>query len=145
MPQTSQNYNNHVRWFPPFHFFVAPVLLLNFLNAARIAWTSPSASTAFGALVAAALVGVALLSRLMVITVQDRVIRLEMRLRLHELLPLDLQGRISELTSDHLVALRFASDAELPDLIRQVLGGGPTTRKEIKLKIKNWQGDHLRA
>ena len=145
MPQTSQNYNNHVRWFPPFHFFVAPVLLLNFLNAARIAWTSPSASTAFGALVAAALVGVALLSRLMVITVQDRVIRLEMRLRLREVLPADLQGRINELTRDQLVGLRFASDAELPELVRQVFGGGLTSRKDIKLKVKNWQGDYLRA
>lgn len=145
MPQTSQTYKNHVRWFPPFHFFVAPVLLLNFVNVARIAWVSPSGSTAFAALVAAALFGLALLTRAMVATVQDRIIRLEMRLRLREVLPHDLQGQIGELTCGQLVALRFASDAELPELVRQVLAGVAKTKRDIKVKIQKWQGDYLRA
>src|ERR1700674_3030086 len=110
MSQPTQNYKNHVRWFPLFHFLVMPVLLLNFLNGARHVWLAPSRSTGFALLVAAALVMLALSARLMALTVQDRVIRLEMRLRLHELLPPDLRGRINELTRDHLVALRFASD-----------------------------------
>ena len=145
MPQIPQTYKNHVRWFPPFHFFVLPVLLLNFVNTAWIVWTNPSTGTAFAWLVAAALLGLAVLSRVMAVTVQDRLIRLEMRLRLHDALSPDLQSRINELTRDQLVALRFASDAELPELVRQVLGGSLTTRKEIKLKVKNWQGDYLRA
>ena len=145
MPQTPQTYKNHIRWFPPFHFFVLPVMLLNFLNAGRHVWLSPSRSTAFALLVAAALLGLTVLARVMAVTVQDRVIRLEMRLRLRELLPPDLQGRISELTPDQFVALRFACDAEMPELVRQALGGGLKTRREIKLKIKDWQGDHLRA
>lgn len=145
MSQPSQSYKNHARWFPPFHFFVLPVLVLNFLNSARHVWQIPSRSTAFALLVAAALLALALSARAMAVTVQDRVIRLEMRLRLREVLPPDLQGRIDELTRDHLVALRFASNAELAELVRQILGGGLTKRRDIKLKVKDWQADWLRA
>lgn len=145
MPQTPQNYQNHTRWFPPFHFFVLPVLLINFLYGGWIVWKSPSGSTVFGWIVAAALFMAALLARVMAVAVQDRVIRLEMRLRLREVLPQDLQGRINDLTVEQLVGLRFASDAELPELVRQVLAGGLPKRKDIKLKVKNWQGDYLRA
>jgi hypothetical protein len=145
MPDASQNYKNHIRWFPPLHFFVLPVLLLNFLNGARHVWQSPSLSTAFAWLVATSLVMLAVLSRVMAVKVQDRVIRLEMHLRLREVLPPDLRGRINDLTPDQLVALRFASDGELPELIRQVLAGTLTKRKDIKLKVKNWQADYLRA
>jgi uncharacterized protein DUF6526 len=145
MSQPAQNYKNHIRWFPPFHFFVMPVLLLNFLNGARHVWLAPSRSTAFALLVATALVMLALSARMMAVTVQDRVIRLEMRLRLREVLPPDLQGRINELTRDQLVALRFASDVELAELIRQVLSGELTKKRDIKLKVKNWQADSLRA
>jgi hypothetical protein len=145
MSEPVQNYKNHVRWFPVFHFFVMPVLLVNFVNSARHIWQAPSRSTAFASLVAAALVMLALSARMMAVTVQDRVIRLEMRLRLREALPPELQGRINELTRGQLVALRFASDAELAELIPQVLGGDLTKSREIKLKVKNWQGDFLRA
>jgi hypothetical protein len=79
------------------------------------------------------------------VTVQDRVIRLEMRLRLQRILPPELQTRIQDLTHRQLVALRFASDAELPVLVREILDGKLTTGKEIKLRVKNWQGDWLRA
>ncbi len=145
MPQAPQEYKNHVRWFPPFHFFVVPVLLLNFLNGARHVWLNPSLSTAFAWVVATALVMLAVLSRVMTVAVQNRVIRLEMRLRLREVLPPDLRGRINDLTPEQLVALRFASDGELPELVRQVLGGTLTKQKDIKLKVKSWQGDYLRA
>jgi len=148
MPQSAQslqNYKNHVRWFPPFHFFVMPVLLLNFLNGVRHVWLAPSRSTAFALLVAAALVLFALSARRMAVTVQDRVIRLEMRLRLRELLPPDLRGRINELSRSQLVALRFASDVELTELVRQVLAGELSKTSDIKVKVKNWQADSLRA
>jgi hypothetical protein len=142
---TPQTYKNHTRFFPLFHFFVVPVLLANFLNAIRHVWQEPTRSTAFAMLVAFALVGLALAARVMAVTVQDRVIRLEMRMRLRELLAPALQGRTSELTRQQLVALRFASDAELRELVPQVLGGSLATPKDIKLKIKEWQGDYLRA
>ncbi len=77
--------------------------------------------------------------------VQDRVIRLEMRLRLAGLLPADLQARIQELTVDQLVSLRFASDAELPGLTRKVLDDKITDRKSIKKLVKDWQADWMRA
>jgi len=81
----------------------------------------------------------------MALKVQDRVIRLEMRLRLSEVLPADLKGRIPELTTRQLVGLRFASDAELPDLVRRVLAGSLANPTDIKKAVAHWQGDYLRA
>jgi hypothetical protein len=95
--------------------------------------------------VAFALAGGALAARVMVLAVQDRVIRLEMRLRLREVLPADLHARIAELTREQLVGLRFAGDGELPDLVRQVLAGSLKNTTEIKKAVKQWQGDYLRA
>ena len=145
MAERVQTYKNHVRLFPPFHLFVLPVLLIHFLNQIRHLWLAPSRSTGFAAVVALAIMTLAVLSRVMTVTVQDRMIRLEMRLRLIQTLPPDLQARINDLTRRQLVALRFASDAELPGLVRDVLEGRLTTVKEIKLRVKDWQADWLRA
>ena len=84
-------------------------------------------------------------SRLMALKAQDRVIRLEMHLRMRELLPADLVPRIGELSPSHLVALRFAGDRELADLVREVLAGKLTTQKAIKQRITDWKGDYLRV
>ena len=94
---------------------------------------------------ATSLLMLGLLSRVQVISVQDRVIRLEMRLRLRRLLPPDLQARIHELTPRQLIAMRFASDDEMTDLTREVLAGNLSTTRAIKTRVKNWQGDFLRA
>jgi hypothetical protein len=145
MAERVQTYKNHPRLLPAFHFFVLPVLLLNVLNEVRRAWRNPSEGSLFVVVVAVALFTLAFLSRSQALTVQDRVIRLEMRLRLQRLLPPELQTRIHELTHRQLVALRFASDAELPGLVREILDGKLTTGKEIKLRVKNWQSDWLRA
>ena len=145
MAQTPQTYKNHARFFPLYHFFVTPVLLLNVVNAIRHVYLRPSLATGWALIVAAAFVGLALAARLMALTVQDRVIRLEMRLRLEKLLPADLRARIDDLTPKQLVALRFASDAELADLVRDVLAGKLATQKAIKESVRNWNGDYLRA
>jgi len=145
MPQTPQTLKNHARFFPPYHFFVMPVLLLNFLNGIRHVWLLPSRSTGFALLVAAGLLMLGFTARAMALTVQDRVIRLEMRLRLQELLPADLRSRTHELTRQQIVALRFASDGEMPELVREVISGNLTTQKAIKERVKSWQGDYLRA
>ena len=79
------------------------------------------------------------------VKVQDRVIRLEMRLRLQQILPENLRAKIEELTPGQLVGLRFAGDEELPGLVQEVLDGKLAKQKEIKRKIKNWQADHLRC
>lgn len=145
MSQTTQSYDNHARRFPPFHFFVFPVLSVYVLDSVRHVWDSPTLSTGFALVVAVALFMTPILARIQALKAQDRVIRLEMRLRMREVLPPDLQGRINELTPEHMIGLRFAGDAELPELVRQVLGGRLTTTKSIKQVVKDWQADHLRV
>ena len=145
MTEGVQAYKNHVRWLPAYHFFVVPVLLLNVLNAARYLWRTPNPGTGLGVLVAAALLILGFVSRTQALTVQDRVIRLEMRLRLRQILPPDLQAHINGLTRHQLVALRFASDDELAELVRETVAGKLPTSKDIKLRVKNWQADYLRA
>ena len=145
MADAVQSYQRHTRWLPGFHFFVLPVLLVNLVNAGRHVWMDPTLHFGWELIVAAALLGVAFLSRAQAITVQDRVIRLEMRLRLRGILPPDLQPGIETLTHRQLVALRFASDAEMAELVRDVLAGKLSTSKDIKMRIKNWQPDSLRA
>src|SRR5262249_51453582 len=130
---------------PPFHFFVMPVLLINVLNETRHLYVDPTRHNLWGLIVALALITLALSARIMALAVQDRVIRMEMRQRLTMCLPADLQGRIGDLTRGQLVALRFASDAELPDIVRDVLAGKLAAQKAIKMRVKNWQGDYLRA
>jgi hypothetical protein len=143
--QPTQNYENHTRFFPLFHFFVLPVLMINLISALVGLRNGISFASILSVLVAAALAALALASRLSALTVQDRVIRLEMQTRLARLLPADLQPRIGEFTPGQLVSLRFASDGELPALARQVLDEKLDDRKTIKRRIKNWQGDFLRA
>jgi hypothetical protein len=145
MTAATQTYKNHTRLFPLYHFVVLPILLLNFLNSVRHLFLAPNRSTVWAMVVAFGLAAFALAARVMVLTVQDRVIRLEMQLRLMRVLPPDLQARIAQLQLGHLVALRFASDEELPALVRDVFEGRLRTRKEIKLRVKNWQPDWLRA
>jgi|SRR6478735_7091342 len=145
MAGSGQSYKNHVRFFPPFHFIAAPILLLYLVNELRHVWLNPNRSTAFAALVAFGIVTALLSSRLMALKVQDRVIRLEMRARMRDLLPPDLQARVHELTPQQTVALRFAGDAELAELVRGVLSGKLANQKAIKLAITDWQGDYLRA
>ena len=145
MSQAEQNYKNHARLLPLFHFFVLPVLFANLLYSVGLAWSNPSLGTGLGVLVALALQMIPILARLMALKAQDRVIRLEMRLRLREKLPLDMHSRINELTPEHMIGLRFAGDAELPELVRQALGGTLTTTKSVKEMVKDWQADHLRV
>ena len=144
--QKTQNFQNHVRLVPPFHMFVLPVFLLNLgWTIYHLVKTGISFETVLGVLMGFALITFALFARLFALSVQDRVIRLEMRLRLAEILPVDLRPRIPEFTVAQLVSLRFASDPELPALARKVLDEKMSDRKAIKQLIKNWQGDYVRA
>jgi hypothetical protein len=142
---TEQNFKNHGRIIPLFHGLAFPIVVANLLWAVYRAFARPSWDTAIAALLGVALVLMFFFMRIFALTVQDRVIRLEMRLRMRELLPPDLVARIPEFTVGQLVALRFASDAELPGLARKVLDERLTDRRAIKQLIKNWQADHLRA
>jgi hypothetical protein len=141
-----QNFSNHVRFFPPFHFFVVPVLLINFFWSSYRWKTSGFSVDGFEYVVVAAALLIGFLSaRMMALSVQDRVIRLEEQLRYQRLLPADLKPRIGEFTVSQCVALRFASDAELPALARKVLDEKLNQRKAIKQLVKNWRPDYLRA
>jgi hypothetical protein len=143
---SEQNFSNHTKFVPAFHFFVLPVLFLN-VGWAAMRWkhTLWSLDGAVWVLTSVALLVGFLTARLFALTVQDRVIRLEERLRFERLCPADLQTRFGEFERGQLVSLRFASDAELPVLARKVLDEKIKERKVIKQQIKNWRADHLRA
>ncbi len=140
---SEQNIKNHVRLVPPFHFFVLPVLAVNLVwSLVRLRLTFAGM---FGVIFALALVLLALHARFFALKVQDRLIRLEERLRYERVLPEELRWRADELTTDQFVSLRFAGDEELPSLVRKVLDERVTERKSIKQLIKNWRPDYLRA
>jgi hypothetical protein len=144
MPE--QNFGNHARFVPLFHFFAGPVFFVNFIwSLVRLWHLGFTFAGIFGVIFAAALVIIAFEARLFALAVQDRVIRLEERLRYAQVLPADLQARTADLTLDQIVSLRFASDAELPVLTRKVLDEKLTERKAIKQLIKTWRPDYQRA
>jgi hypothetical protein len=149
-PQTVEN---HARYVPLHHFVASPLLLLNlFWSCYRIyhvvrvnGGRFDLVNSIIELLVAFALILLWVYLRVFPLSVQDRVIRLEMRLRLAELLPQDLRPRIVELRPRQLIALRFASDQELPELARKVLDEKIAGSGEIKRLVRNWQPDHLRV
>jgi len=143
---TEQTFANHGRFVPPYHFFVIPVLVINF-GWSIYRWKVAGFSVdGFISIVVALAVLLGFLTvRLMALSVQDRVIRVEERLRYERLLPADLKPRVAEITVNQFVSLRFASDAELPALARKVLDEKLDNRKAIKQLIKNWRPDYLRA
>ena len=143
---SEQNYGNHVKWTPLFHFVAAPILVFYFVWMCVRMWKAHfSVETVEYVIFAVGLLAALFASRLAALKVQDRVIRLEERLRMTRLLPEDLKLRIEEFRTGQLVALRFASDAELPALARKVLDEKIVEGKQIKLLVKNWRGDYLRA
>ena len=142
---TTQTFANHARVVPAYHYVAFFILAINVLWTAYRAVRMFSPDTAIAFLVSIALIILFLYARQFAITAQDRIIRLEMRLRMQKLLPSDLQPRITDFTVGQLIALRFASDEELPDLARKVLAGNITSRKEIKKLIRNWIPDFLRV
>ncbi|HLE56754.1 MAG TPA: DUF6526 family protein [Rhodothermia bacterium] len=144
MAQRSQSYKSHRRYIPVYHFFALPVVILNVVVEIARLTRSPTLYQAWLVLLALALAIFIVVARSMAARVQDRVIRLEERMRLGRLLPEELRGRIDELRPSHLVALRFASDEELPDLARRCLTGELTRAEQIKKEIRTWRPDYLR-
>ncbi len=142
MPQSA---TNHARTIPVFHYFALPVVFINIVVAIIMAVRSPSLLAAWGVFVAAALAVGVLFGRVHALSAQDRVIRLEETLRMQRVLPADMQGEISQLKRFDFVALRFASDAELPELVKRVRAGEFAKPLDIKKAIKNWREDHLRV
>jgi hypothetical protein len=146
MPEP-QNLKNHTRFDPPWHFFIAPVLLLNILFSIGYAihhWPEHRVLCLWWILLSVVVLMAVGKARAHSMMVQDRVIRLEERLRMKALLGADEYARAEALTADQLIGLRFASDAELPGLVKKTLDQN-LTRKQIKELIVSWRPDYLRV
>jgi hypothetical protein len=143
--EPTQSYSNHARMVPGFHYVTGLFVIVFAGWSIWHAMTSRTAAAHFEMLGAFGLVGTYWYARVFPLKAQDRVIRLEEQLRMMRLLPDDLRPRIGELSARQLIALRFASDAEIPELVRTVLAEGITDSKAIKQKIRTWKPDTHRV
>jgi hypothetical protein len=146
-----QLFTNHTRFDPLFHFFLVPVFAIGLIMALIHFFAHLGEGdfrdhfhSALLILLAIAFLVLVFKTRLYALRVQDRIIRLEERLRLMQLLPETLRTRISELSEDQLIALRFASDVEVPKLAERVLNE-KLSRKDIKKLVQNWRPDYWRV
>jgi hypothetical protein len=142
--EASQNLSNHTRLDPPFHFFILPVFAISLIVTIVHLVRRPSVHCAWLVVFMIAAIAAIFKIRLYALRVQDRVIRLEERLRLATLLDPALRPRIAEFTESQLVALRFASDAELPALAARALNE-KLSNSEIKKSIQHWRPDYWRV
>jgi hypothetical protein len=146
-----QSFAHHTRWDPLYHFFIVPIFvialvmtLVHFFAHITHGDIRDHIHSFLLILLAVALLLVVFKMRLYSLKVQDRVIRLEERLRLHQLLAEPLRARIPELTEDQLCGLRFASDAEIPMLVERTLNE-KLSRGDIKKAIQTWRPDYWRV
>jgi hypothetical protein len=144
MPSRAQNLANHARYVPMFHFVLSALLILGFYHWSRLCWESLTQEHVWGLIESIALLILGWYVRAFPVGVQDRVIRLEMRLRLGRVLSPTQFDRFDELSTPQVVALRFASDAELPGLVSEVLEGKLVRPGDIKKRIRIWQPDEQR-
>lgn len=142
--QSSQTFANHVRYDPGFHFTLFPVAVITEIILIRNAWHAGTLMAWWWAVVGLAAMWGILKMRIYSLTVQDRVIRLEENLRMAKLLPSTQHELIPQLTRRQLVALRFASDAELPALVQRCVTE-KLDSKQIKQAIQDWRGDYHRV
>lgn len=140
-----QSFANHTRWHPAFHFFILPVMLINFVWAIVTFVQGPGWSSGWWIVVSLALLMLTAFVRTYSLKVQDRVIRLEERLRYQQLLSPALAEQASTLSAAQTVALRFAADEELEKLVSSVLSGKFVKTKDIKRAIEQWRADHFRV
>jgi len=143
--RSSQNFENHVRHDVFMYAYVGMFLAAILLGVLAVALELAILVIVAVAVLAIACAFMAINARGYALKVQDRVICLETRLRLERVLPEDLAGRVGEFSLNQLVALRFASDGELPELARKVLEEGIQERAEIKKLVKDWQPDTMRV
>ena len=143
MAEKPQSFQNHTRLDPLFHQFLGPLSFILLIAAVTSFVRNVGWMTAFQVVAAIWAVVATFKIRLYALKVQDRIIRLEERLRMHELFSEPLKSRIGEFTESQLIALRFASDGELPALAEKALQG--LDQKQIKASIKTWRPDYFRV
>ena len=139
-----QSFENHAKVVPVYHYFTFGLIVVYVVYRLYVTATAFSLDALLTLLFAVGVLMVFFWARLFALRVQDRVIRLEMRLRLSQLVPA-LGGRLDEFTTNQLCSLRFASDGELPALAEKVLAEKLDDRKAIKRLIRDWQPDLHRA
>lgn len=142
---TPQTYANHTRWHRPWHFFIVPVMLINFVWAIVDFVKTPGRNSGWWVVVSLALVVLTVFVRTNSLKVQDRLIRLEEKLRYQQVLSAALLEQSSTLGTGQIIALRFAPDDELEGLVSAVLAGKLTKPTQIKQAIKNWRSDTFRV
>jgi hypothetical protein len=146
MAPQPQTFENHARHFPLFHFVASPLLALYLLYTLFMLVRFPSLATLASVVLAAGVNAALFAGRTMVLVVQNRVIRLEMALRLERVLgAVAAAEAIASMPLGRLIALRFASDAELPALIARVRSNELASNRDVKQAIREWQPDYLRA
>ena len=143
--EITQTYETHRRWHPVVHFVILPILSINVIVAIVFAVRYFSLYAIWNAIVALAVAGLAFVVRFYATKNQDRIIRLEEMVRLFRVLPEDLRKRVGELTIGQLIALRFCTDEDLPELTRAILAGEIRSRENIKRRIRNWRPDTQRV
>lgn len=144
MATPTQSFENHARFVPLYHYVTYPLILVVLVWSVVRLVQVPSTDRLLVFLLAMGLALTAYWARAFALGVQDRVIRLEERLRLERLLTGGLRTRIDDLTVEQLIGLRFASDAELEELVGHVLDEGISDRKAVKAKVRSWRADHQR-
>lgn len=146
MPDTrTQSAASHARYNPLYHFVALPLVTVFLVYAVMRAIDVPTRDTVLDAVLALGVLAGVVAARLMALTVQDRLIRLEETIRMQRVLPASQQGDIGQLRRRHFVALRFAPDEELPGLVRRVAAGELVDGKSIKQAIRTWRPDWFRA
>ena len=145
MADTPQTFANHTRWQPPIHYFVLPVLLVNVFWTVIVFIKDPNRNSGWAIMVSLALLTLLFYVRLNPLKAQDRIIRLEEKLRYQKVLSPAVCQQTSALTPGQIIALRFAGDDELEELVSAVLAGKFAKNSEIKRAIKHWRADTFRV
>ncbi len=144
MSNSPQDFKHHARFDPLFHFFLASIVIANLICAIVLVIRHPHWHAAWWLVLSVAALVATFKLRLYSLKVQDRVIRLEERLRLQALAPAEWRTQIYRLSEDQLIGLRFASDEEVVELAKQALENN-LNRKQIKERIKSWRADFWRV
>lgn len=144
MANDSQNFSNHSKFVPGYHYVTLLLAATFVLLSVKRLIANTGADSVYFLIGALALVGTTWYARTFALQAQNRVIRLEERLRLARVLPADLQANADAITPSQLIGLRFASDGDVVELARKAIANPAMTAKEIKMQIKNWRADHYR-
>jgi hypothetical protein len=140
----TQSASSHAKMVPMYHYVTFTCVFLPTVYFAVQAFRDFSVGAVMMVVFGVGVILSTLFARLFPLGVQDRVIRLEERIRMERVLPAEMHGRLGEISTSHLIGLRFAPDDELADLVKRVLDGDLADRKSVKQAIRSWRADDQR-